>query len=209
MKAPERREREIARTREDIVDAASRAFVALGVHTTTMQDIAREAGYTAASLYTYFRSKQEIAEAVAAHLTAEFLHVFEEPLPNNLSFRQRFELVVMRQMELVEKRRALMLSFHTGEAGGACGHPETFHENFERRILGLADWLKKSAKPEDIGGHDPELVSRFLIGTAFGLLHGWVSKAESKEHLADRAPIMIDLFFHGVLGSPKAGAKKK
>ena len=44
MKAPQRREREIARTREDIVDAASRAFVEIGVHDATMQDIAAEAG---------------------------------------------------------------------------------------------------------------------------------------------------------------------
>jgi len=48
MKAPQRREREIARTREDIVEAASRAFVQIGVRDATMQDIAAEAGYTAA-----------------------------------------------------------------------------------------------------------------------------------------------------------------
>jgi len=51
------------------------------VHDATMQDIAREAGYTAASLYTYFRSKQEIVEAVMDQLTTEFLQVFEQPLP--------------------------------------------------------------------------------------------------------------------------------
>jgi AcrR family transcriptional regulator len=79
MKAPQRREREIARTREDIVEAANRAFVEVGVHDATMQDIAREAGYTAASLYTYFRSKQEIVEAVMDQLTTEFLQVFEQP----------------------------------------------------------------------------------------------------------------------------------
>ena len=160
MKAPQRREREIARTREDIVDAASRAFVEIGVHDATMQDIAAEAGYTAASLYTYFRSKQEIVEAVLDQLTAEFLQVFEQPLPSNLTFPQRFEILLVRQLELVEKRRALMLTFHSAEAeSGHCpgdSHGQSFHENFERRIRGLADWMRKNAKPEELGGHDPE-----------------------------------------------------
>jgi AcrR family transcriptional regulator len=211
MKAPQRREREIARTRDDIVEAASRAFVEIGVHDATMQDIAREAGYTAASLYTYFRSKQEIVEAVMDQLTAEFLRVFEQPVPSNLSFPQRFDIVLLRHLELIEKRRALMLSFHTAEAeSGHCpggSHGQTFHETFERRILGLADWFKKNAKPDEIGGHDPEVVARLLVGMGFGLLHGWVAEAQGS--LADRAPLLRDFFFHGVSGKSKAGAKKK
>jgi AcrR family transcriptional regulator len=210
MNAPQRREREIARTRQDIIEAAIRAFVEQGVHATTMQDIAREAGYTAASLYTYFKSKQEITKAVSDMLTAEFMCVFDEPVPSNLSFPQRFELVLARHLAVIEKRRALMLSFHNDDTGIACdanSHAHTFHENFERRILGLADWLKKNAKPEDLGGHPPELVARFFVGTVFGLLHGAMTQRD--ERLTDRVPLLCDFFFHGVSGSSKAGAKRK
>jgi AcrR family transcriptional regulator len=211
MKAPQRREREIARTREDIVEAASRAFLEIGVHDATMQDIARQAGYTAASLYTYFRSKQEIIEAVMDQLTTEFLRVFEQPLPSNLTFAQRFEILLGRHLELIEKRRALMLSFHSAEAESApCpgdSHGQAFHQNFERRILGLADWLKKNAKLEEIGGHDPELAARLLVGMVFGLLHGWMAKPEGG--LAEFAPLLLNFFFHGVSGNSKAGAKRK
>jgi hypothetical protein len=104
-----------------------------------------------------------------------------------------------------------MLSFHTAEAESShCptgSHGEPFHQNFERRILGLADWLKKNAKPDEIGGYEPELVARLLVGMVFGLLHGWVAKAEGS--LADRAPLLCDFFFHGVSGNSKAGGKRK
>jgi len=210
MKALQRREREIARTREDIIEAASRAFVERGLHETTMQDIAREAGYTAASLYTYFRSKQEIIEAVGDMLTAEFLSVFDEPMPSNLSFAQRFELLVTRHLALIDKRRALIVSFHTGEGGQGCEghtHGQTFHENFERRIAGVADWFKQNAKPEDLGGHPPELAARVLVGMGFGLLH------ESFPHgggrLASHASLLTEIFFRGISGPPKVGAKRK
>ena len=212
MKAPQRREREIARTREDIVEAASRAFVEIGVHEATMQDIAREAGYTAASLYTYFRSKQEIVEAVMGLLTTEFLRACDQPLPINLTFAQRFEILLGRHLELIEKRHALMLSFHAAEAEtGQCpgdSHGESFHQNFQRRILGLADWFRRNAKPEEIGGHDPELVARLVVGMGFGLLHDWGAKGHERR-LAESAPLLQDFFFHGVSGNSKAGGKKK
>jgi hypothetical protein len=143
-------------------------------------------------------------------LTAEFMRVFEEPLPSNLSFAQRFELVLARHLALIEKRRALMLSFHTAETGDGCEghtHGETFHENFERRIMGLADWLRKNAKPEDLGGHQPELAARFFVGMVFGLLHG--SIAQRDQRLTDRASLLCEFFFHGVSRPSKAGAKRK
>src|SRR5664279_1278251 len=80
MKVGQRREREIAHARTDIVEAAIKAFARVGLHNATMQDIAREAGYTAASLYTYFKSKQEIVDAMVTQLTDEYIKVFDQPL---------------------------------------------------------------------------------------------------------------------------------
>lgn len=200
----------MAHARLDILEAAVRAFARTGLHRTTMQDIAGEAGYTAASLYTYFKSKQEIVEAMASHLTDEYIQVFEQPLPSGLSFRQRFELVSHRQLKLVEKRRDVFTTFMT-EAGpdspcSAEGH--SFHSNFERRIDALAGWLRENAKPDDLGGNDPKLMARLLFGMAFGLLHQ--KDDQSHPHsFVDYGPILTEFFFHGVSSKPKTGARKK
>ena len=212
MKAGQRRERAIAHARTDILDAAVRAFANLGLHKTTMQDIASEAGYTAASLYTYFTSKQEIVDAVFNQLTEEYIQVFDQPLPTGLTFRQRFELLLHRQLELVEKRRNVFNSFLSEDAGGGIcgpdGHVTAFHTNFERRIQRLTKWLQDNAKPEDIGGNKPDTVARLLFGMAFGLLHQWDDTAESMSFV-DYAPILTEFFFHGVSSKPKTGARKK
>jgi hypothetical protein len=68
--------------------------------------------------------------------------------------------------------------------------------------------MRSNAKPEELGGHDPEVVARLLVGMVFGLLHGWVARAEHGS-LADRAPLVRDFFFHGVSGNSKAGGKKR
>ena len=215
MKAGERRERTLARARTDILDAAIRAFVRSGLHGTTMQDIAREAGYTAASLYTYFGSKQEIIVAMANQLTDEYIQVFEQPVPSGLSFRQRFELVLHRHLELVEKRRSVFIIFvadeTNGEPRGVNNHDSTFHNNFERRIARLSEWLQQNASPEDLGGHDPQIVARLLFGMAFGLLHDWrqCSLQQPQGSFLDYAPTITQFFFHGVSRQPKTGARKK
>ncbi|HEX7505805.1 MAG TPA: TetR/AcrR family transcriptional regulator [Polyangia bacterium] len=212
MKVGQRREREIAHARTDIVEAAIRAFARVGLNNATMQDIAREAGYTAASLYTYFKSKQEIVDAMVTLLTDEYVHVFDEPIPSVLSFRQRFELLLQRQLELAEKRHNVFVGFlsdHTNES--MCASDETgraFHDNFERRIERLASWLTTNATSDDLGGHAPELLARTLFGMAFGLMHRWGEKAEH-EPFIQYAPLITDLFFDGVSGKTKPGARKK
>lgn len=210
MKAEQRREREIAHARVDILEAAVRAFARSGLHGTTMQDIAREAGYTAASLYTYFKSKQEIVDAMSNQLTEEYVQVFEQALPSGLGFRQRFELVLHRQLELAERRRNIFNVFVSDDTRGACPSSEdrTFHTNFERRIESLATWLQRNAKAEDLGGNDARLVARLLFGMAFGLLHQWGDRAQPQSFV-DYAPVLTDFFFHGVSSKSKTGARKK
>ncbi len=200
----------MAHARLDILEAAVRAFAQGGLHRTTMQDIAREAGYTAPSLYTYFKSKQEIVEAMLNYITDEYVQVFDQPLPSGLSFRQRFELVAQRQLEVAEKRRAVFSTFMTEDgAGSPCsadGH--SFHSNFERRIEALAGWLLQNAKPDDLGGNDPKIVARLLFGMAFGLLHG-LHEQSDVHSFVDYGPILTEFFFHGISSKPKTGARKK
>lgn len=194
------------------MDAAVAAFAKKGLHNATMQDIAQEAGYTAASLYTYFKSKQEILGAVINRLTEEYLQIFEEPLPSGLTFRQRFEIVLRRQLDLAGRQHSLYHSFLGGEEDTIpCGHDENarvFHTNFERRIHRLAQWLRDSAETDDLGGHNPEIVARLLFGMGFGLLHQW-GKDVHKDELLGYAPILTEFFFHGISGKPKTGARKK
>ena len=212
MKVAQRREREIAHTRNDILEAAITAFGRSGLHGTTMQDIAKEAGYTAASLYTYFKSKQEIVDATVSYLTDEYCKVFDVPIPTGLTFRQRFDIVLHRQLEIIERRQNVFAGFLNEQANQSICATDpasrSFHENFERRISRLAQWLKDNASPEEIGGHDPELLARLSFGMAFGLLHQWGPGQRDLE-LGDFAANFTEFFFHGISGKTKTGARKK
>ena len=51
--------------REQILAAARRCFLRKGVHNTSMQDLIGEAGMSVGAVYRYFRSKDEIINAIS------------------------------------------------------------------------------------------------------------------------------------------------
>ena len=61
-----------------VLAAAERAFVRLGFHATSMQNVAEEAGMSAGNLYRYFPSKEAIVEALCANDEAERARDFAE-----------------------------------------------------------------------------------------------------------------------------------
>ncbi len=67
--------------REDLLAAAARRFVAVGIRKTTMEDVAREAGAGKATLYRHFANKDALIDALlvreAARLERELLTTVE------------------------------------------------------------------------------------------------------------------------------------
>jgi len=57
---PGRKEREMQRRRQEIIDAAERVFMRNGYVNTTMEDITREAEFSRSTVYSYFTSREEL-----------------------------------------------------------------------------------------------------------------------------------------------------
>src|SRR5829696_2161842 len=57
-------------TRTDLLDAASRVFARQGFHAATLEDVAREAGYTTGAIYSNFAGKDELFLAAFEHQIA-------------------------------------------------------------------------------------------------------------------------------------------
>ena len=197
-----RRARKMERTREEILYGAARAMLRSGYAGATMQEIAREVGYTAASLYTYFRSKQEIIEGLVALHAHEFERLLADPTPAGLTFGQRAELLLRRQLELIERQRDIfqvLFSLRPGEVKeGRC-------DPFEGRVATFTEWLRRNSSRADLAGHTPEDVARFMTGVVYALLHKWITEGIS---LAERVPVIMDFFLHGV-GGARPAAKKR
>jgi TetR/AcrR family transcriptional regulator, repressor for uid operon len=76
--APTGRRPADAERRQQILEAAERAFVRNGFHATTMQGVADEVGMSAGNLYRYFPSKEAIVEGLCELDHAELARAFGE-----------------------------------------------------------------------------------------------------------------------------------
>jgi AcrR family transcriptional regulator len=192
-----RRAREIERTRQDIVQAAARVFAQRGYHAATMQVIAREAGFTAASLYTYFSSKDAIYAALVDDLAGAMMGVFDMPEPAGLTFRQRLELLLQRQLSLAAERRdALRILFDMGPPQDRpCDDPRP-REYLERSARFLAEAGDGALRIP------PREAALLLHGVAHALILSWLLD-DAPADPAHRAAHLADLFLHGA-GSAQA-----
>lgn len=187
----DRRAREIERTRQDILDAAARVFAKGGFHAATVQAIAREAGFTAASLYTYFSSKDAIFEGLREDMRRRVLSTFDAPAPAGLSFAQHLELLLQRQLALVAERiDALRVFFE---------RPPALAEERQLRaaLLGrLAAFLETAAAPDGLRLAAPD-AALVLMGLVHGIVISWVAGDEHPD-LQPLAGRLVDVFLHGV-----------
>jgi AcrR family transcriptional regulator len=208
-----RRRRAMERTREDILEAAARAFTRRGYASATMRDIAQEAGYTAASLYTYFKSKDEILQGLISRVIDDFQQVFDAPVPAGLSFAQKIELLLGRQLAVAERQRDLFQMFLALGVVSECiprnksGRPDPFWP-IEVQIKRFAEWIREHATERELGGRAPEDVARFMVSVAHGFLHDWMARGGSSGELTRLLGLILDFYFHGV-SSKRAGAPSK
>jgi AcrR family transcriptional regulator len=138
----ERRRREVARVREEILRAFVRVAAHKGTARTTMEDVAAEAGYVAGSLYNYFPSRRALEAAVRDWLLGMFLDVLATPVPEGTPFPARFEFIVSRMFEVVEANREACMVFLTFPVEMGSGAEEgrrnlAMHEKFQAAFESL------------------------------------------------------------------------
>jgi AcrR family transcriptional regulator len=163
-RSEERRALQLRGARQGIMLAAARVVSQAGYQATTMRTIAKEAGYTASSLYTYFKSKEEIFRALRDDLVNRVQSTLQEEVPPGLDFPGRVAVLAHRMGRLTDEFQDA-LAMHI--MGGVDLPDEDGAMRMEkmRRIGALfVDWFRTNASPEELCGHSPEDVAALFHG---------------------------------------------
>lgn len=79
--------------RENIVSAASALFMERGIAATSMDDIAKAAGYSKATLYVYFKNKEEIVGILVWNSMQRLSDYISSALEQHESTRAKYDLI--------------------------------------------------------------------------------------------------------------------
>ncbi|MCB0302666.1 MAG: TetR/AcrR family transcriptional regulator [Calditrichaeota bacterium] len=80
MGIAERKEREKARRRNMILDAAERLYFGQGIEATTMDDVAEEAELSKGTLYLYFKNKDDLSHGIYLRGLTALKSFFQEAI---------------------------------------------------------------------------------------------------------------------------------
>jgi AcrR family transcriptional regulator len=159
-----------AERRAIILAAAERAFVRLGFHATSMQNVAEEAGMSAGNLYRYFPSKESIVEALcncdAEDRARNFAEVAEHgDILGLANFAIREKLLG----KPIEKTR-LILEIWSEAAHNPkiAAITRAMDENIRGGLVALFTAAK--ARGEIAAGVDAEFAARLMVTLVSGLL---------------------------------------
>ncbi len=79
--------------REKIASAASVLFMDKGIASTSMDDIAKAAGYSKATLYVYFENKEEIVGILVLNSMKKLYHYIASALEQQETTKERYDLI--------------------------------------------------------------------------------------------------------------------
>jgi TetR/AcrR family transcriptional regulator len=85
MGISERKEREKEKRRNDIIDAAEKVLFSKGYDNATMEEVAKEAELSKATLYLYFKSKEDVHFAICGRALQILMGMFQKAVSKNKS----------------------------------------------------------------------------------------------------------------------------
>ena len=98
MGIEERKEREKQMRRQQIMDAAKKVFASKGFGRATMENIAEEAEFSPATLYLYFKNKDELCASLNLRMLQDLITRMED-------VRDRKGLSPEKRIMALEKER--------------------------------------------------------------------------------------------------------
>ncbi len=169
--------------RENIASAASALFLEKGIAATSMDDIARAAGYSKATLYVYFENKEEIVSILVLNSMKKLYDYISSALAQHESTEARYRLIcrglVQYQEEFPFYFRMLLDKINIDFESRGCP-PE------EKEIYHIGEEINEKIKDFLLSGMEQgELRSDLEIMPAifnfWGMLSGIIQLAAKKE----------------------------
>ena len=196
-KREQRREREAALRRSDILAAAASAFAEKGFQGAQVAEIANEAELPINAVYAHFKGKEELYEAVihaAATTVRDHVRAEVEPLEDP---GEKLLRVIDALFACFEEHGPLLRLYARTTHGLPWRVRQALGPNTADLFLGFRAWLLKIAtEAKDagrLGSLDPEAVALTLVGAVMTAAAQW-AEHPADESLADAAPRIRAVF---------------
>ncbi len=159
--------------REQLLAVAKKIFAERGFQSTTMDDIAKEAGFTKPILYQFFQSKTELYKEIVEDIATSMIHSLSKAVSSAEAPRAKIEVAFRVYFDMVvsdtDAFRILFIHAHDGETAGELRKLET----------GLISFMVPYIDLSISGDHRRQLAAG-VLGIAEGAAVVWLVQQEAK-----------------------------
>jgi len=159
--------------REQLLAVAKKIFAERGFQSTTMDDIAKEAGFTKPILYQFFQSKTELYKEIVEDIATNMIHSLSKAVNSAEAPRAKIEVAFRVYFDMVvsdtDAFRILFIHAHDGETAGELRKLET----------GLISFMVPYIDLSISDDHRRQLAAG-VLGIAEGAAVVWLVQQEAK-----------------------------
>ena len=162
-----------------IHEAALRVISRTGVAAATMADVAAEAGVSRATLYLYFKDRNELVERTAAMVVAKLIGELQAALARPGTTAERLRAHVATQVRFFHDHRQFFRLFLE-----ACGGEErrTKHrKHYEQHLAVLAAVLAEGMEKGEVRRADPRRAAVFVAEAVGGIVRQRLAEQSSPD----------------------------
>lgn len=192
--------------RKEILDAAAQVFARLGFAKARMEDIARQAGLSKATLYLYFPGKEALFDALLESFAERETRALREALEDHQGavpdrLRRVYESVLQR---LLAYRPLLPLFYEIYALAARKRAVRRVLERYYQHYANLlAQLLQEGIARDELRPGDPHKQAIALIAQVEGLILLWVM-APSLVDLEAEWRTSLEMLLRGLLPSASA-----
>ena len=96
----------------EILNAAEPLFYSKGYHETAISDIAKKLGVAQGTIYYYFKSKEELLEALINRELSNFISKIKMMIhSNNIPLRNKFQVAIQTLFQMLYREEGLVFEF--------------------------------------------------------------------------------------------------
>lgn len=196
-----RRERERARHRQEIMDAAVRVFARRGYASATLDEVAQEAEFSKGTLYLHFASKEDLLYNILLTNAQGFHRNFRETLVGKRSFREELRDLFLHAADTSfrnqDMTRVIMAQFSSGFSALSEEAGKAMWDIHEATVQCLRERTRQAFEEGELRDIPLEAITSMIHGSLDGMMMSrW--NIESVEKVRKAVDVFIDILFGGI-----------
>lgn len=189
---------EIVDRRKEILDAARNSFTVFGYKATTIEQVAKIANVGKGTIYTFFKNKEELFEAVVETLILEMKEKTDKIIDPTASFMQNAHLALMKLLQFRE-RHLLLAKMLEEEKAMQTPVVKVMLLKIEDVIITLiSDRLKIAIEKGEICPCNTKHVSYMLFKLYFAFIVDWQLTHEESLNEQEILALFSETIFRGL-----------